>query len=188
MSESHHRKTTLIYLAGFMGSGKSTIGPILANTLGYTFADVDKVVEERVGKTVKEIFQENGERFFRDVERQVIEELSAREHCVVSLGGGSIVDERNFTVVKNSGILVYLQSSPEELLQRLKHKSDRPVLSDEEGRRLTPEQLRERVLQLYAEREPVYTKAHLKIPTDEKRVGLTVDEIVKKLTQLKLLE
>ena len=183
MSELHIRKN-LIFLTGFMGSGKSTIGPILANTLGYGFADVDKVIEEHVGKTVREIFQEEGERFFRDVEHRVLAELSERDHCVISLGGGSVVDPGNFAVVKNSGILVYLQSSPEHLLKRLQHKADRPVLSDSEGERLDEGQLRERVLQLYAAREPIYSQAHLTVHTDEKRVGITVDEIVKKLSHL----
>lgn len=167
-----------------MGSGKSTIGPILANTLGFDFADVDRVIEERVGKSVKEIFQEEGEKYFREIERGVIEEMSLREQCVVSLGGGSVVDQTNFTVVSNSGILVYLHSSPEHLLKRLQHKSDRPVLSDSEGHRLDKDKLRERVLQLYSAREPVYARAHLTINTEEKKVGITVDEIVKKLSHL----
>jgi shikimate kinase len=184
MSESLGKKRNLIFLTGFMGSGKSTIGPILANTIGYDFADVDKVIEERVGKKVKDIFQEDGERFFRSVEREIIEEMSRREHHVISLGGGSVVDPANFTVVKNSGILVYLQSSPEHLLKRLQHKADRPVLSDSEGQRLSVDQLHDRVLQLYADREPIYSQAHLTIHTDEKKVGLTVDEIVKKIAHL----
>jgi shikimate kinase len=174
----------LIYLTGFMGCGKSTIGPILANTLGYAFADVDRVIEERVGKTVKEIFQEHGEKFFRDIERQVVQELSLRDHQVVSLGGGSVVDPTTFAVVKNSGILVYLYSSPEQLLRRLRHKTDRPVLSNSEGAQLGPDELRERVMQLFAAREPLYAQAQIIVHTDERRVGLTVDEIVRRVSQL----
>lgn len=173
-----------IYLTGFMGSGKSTIGPILANTLGYDFADIDKVVEERAGKSVKDIFHDDGEQSFRSIERTVLEELSRNDHVVISLGGGSIVDSRNFTLVKNSGILVYLQSSPDQLLRRLQHKSDRPVLSDSDGQRLDLDKLRERVMQLYADREPVYLQAHIAIYTDEQRVGITVDEIVRKLSHI----
>lgn len=167
-----------------MGSGKSTIGPILANTLGYSFADVDKVIEERAGKTVKEIFRSEGEKYFRDLERSIIEEMSHRDHCVVSLGGGSIVNPDNFKVVTSSGIMVYLKSSPEALLKRLQHKGDRPILSDSEGGRLDQSKLHARVMQLYALREPVYSKAQIVVTTDEKKVGLTVDEIVRKLSQL----
>ena len=183
MSELHTRKN-LIFLTGFMASGKSTIGPILANTLGFDFADIDKVIEERLGKSVKEIFQEDGEKYFREIEHGILEEMSLRKHCVISLGGGSVVDPANFNIVSNSGILVYLHSSPEHLLKRLQHKSDRPVLSDSEGQRLGKEKLRERVLQLYSAREPIYTRAHLTIDTEEKKVGITVDEIVKKLSHL----
>lgn len=176
------RQKSLIYLTGFMGSGKSTIGPILANTLGYEFADVDRVVEQRMGKSVREIFAEDGEKVFRAQERQVLEELSAREHHIVSLGGGSIADERNFELVKRSGILIYLYSSQEHLLKRLQHKTDRPSLIDADGDLLPIEQLRERVKLLYEARAPLYAQAHLIIHTDDQRVGKAVDEIVKKLS------
>ncbi len=180
MSDSHQRKS-LIYLTGFMGSGKSTIGPILANTLGYGFTDVDRVIEEQAGKSVKDIFREDGEKCFRDLERHVIADLSLLDHHVVSLGGGTVVDETNFIIIRNSGILIYLYSTPEHLLLRLQHKTDRPVLATAEGERLTPDQLREKVMNLFAAREPLYSQANLIIHTDEKRVGITVDEIVRKL-------
>jgi shikimate kinase len=179
-----HRKRHLIFLTGFMASGKSTIGPILANTLGYEFADVDKLIEAQVGKSVKEIFRGEGEAFFREVERQIILNVSKLDHHVISLGGGTVVDSKNLRVIKDSGMLVYLYSSPEHLLKRLQHKTDRPVLSDTEGQRLSPEGLRDRVLQLYEVREPMYAQADIKIYTDDKKVGITVDEIVKKLAKL----
>jgi shikimate kinase len=181
MNERYRRH--LIFLTGFMASGKSTIGPILANTLGYGFADVDKLIELRVGKSVKDIFREEGEKFFREIERQIIQEVSALDYHVVSLGGGTVVDGNNFRTVKGAGTLVYLYSSPEQLLKRLQHKTDRPVLSDDEGQRLTQDELREKVLQLYAAREPIYAQADFRVLTDNKRVGITVDEIVKKLSK-----
>jgi shikimate kinase len=179
---SQHTKNTLIYLTGFMGSGKSTIGPILANTLGYAFADVDRVIEQRTGKSVREIFAEDGEKNFRELERQALEELSTREHHIVSLGGGSLTDARNFELVQRSGILIYLYSSQEHLVKRLQHKTDRPTLVDEEGELLPVDQLRERVRQLYHARSPIYAQAHLTIHTDDQKVGKSVDEIVKKLS------
>ncbi|MBI5470912.1 MAG: shikimate kinase [Ignavibacteriae bacterium] len=184
MSDQRRRKT-LIYLTGFMGSGKSTIGPILANTLGYGFSDVDRIIEARAGKSVNRIFREDGEKAFRAVERQVIAELSALDHHVISLGGGTVVDETNFATVRNTGILIYLYSTPEHLLARLQHKSDRPVLASSEGERLSADQLREKVMNLFAAREPLYSQANLIIHTDEQRVGITVDEIVRRLHAMK---
>ncbi len=182
MMENISEKKNLIYLTGFMGSGKSTIGPILANTLGYDFVDVDKLIEERVGKSVKQIFQDEGEAYFRTMEWNMIEESSRCNNRVISLGGGAMMDTRNFTLVKNSGIVVYLYSSPEHLLQRLQNKTDRPILSNSGGDRLDLPQLRERILQLYAVRSPIYSQAHITIDTDERKVGRTVDDIVKRLS------
>jgi shikimate kinase len=182
MTEIAHEKKNLIYLTGFMGSGKSTIGPILANTLGYDFVDVDKLVVERVGKSVKEIFQDEGEKYFRTIEWNIIQEVSRCKERVISLGGGTMMDPRNFALVKESGVLVYLYSSPEHLLQRLRNKTDRPVLSNSEGERLELPQLRERIFQLYAARAPIYSQAHIIIDTDERKVGKTVDDIVKQLS------
>jgi shikimate kinase len=179
---SQNTKNTLVYLTGFMGSGKSTIGPILANTLGYAFADVDRLIEQRTGKSVREIFAEDGEKNFRALERQALEELSTREHHIVSLGGGSLTDARNFELVQRSGILIYLYSSQEHLVKRLQHKTDRPTLVDEEGELLPVDQLRARVRQLYHARSPIYAQAHLTIHTDDQKVGKSVDEIVKKLS------
>ena len=175
---------SLIFLTGFMGSGKSTIGPILANTLGFEFVDVDKLVEQRAGKRIAEIFSANGERKFREIERRVIEELSGLEHTVVSLGGGTITNEENFSFVQKSGIIVYLQLSPEEILQRVRHRSDRPMLRDEEGDPLPPDVLEHRIVELLARREPFYARADVVVPADKKRVGVTVDEIVKRIRPL----
>lgn len=175
------RNTDLIYLTGFMASGKSTIGPILANTLGFEFADLDRLVEALHGKSVKRIFMEDGEAFFRDAERQLLTEISTRHRYVISLGGGTLTDPGNFALIRASGLLVYLHTSPEELIKRLRHKADRPVLTDTQGDRLSPERLRARVLELYRQRSPLYDQAHIRVPTDGQSVGITVDSVVKKL-------
>lgn len=178
------KRNQRIYLTGFMGSGKSTIGPILANTLGYDFADVDKAIERQVGKTVKEIFQDYGEEYFRKLERALIEDLRTKDHIVISLGGGTIADPVNFPVIRESGILVYLRTAPDQLFKRLQNKTDRPVLVDMAGDRLDEDVLRQRIQELYTRREHFYQQADIVIPTDEHRVGITVDEIVKRLTDL----
>lgn len=173
-----------IYLTGFMGSGKSTIGPILANTIGYDFADVDHVIEEREGKSVSEIFQESGEEYFRTLERRILGEILRKKHLVVSLGGGTIADPANFHVVSGSGIIVYLKTTPEQIFRRLHHKRDRPILTDIRGELLSREELRRRIQDLFAKREPFYSQADITVTTDEQRVGITVDRIVKKLSLL----
>jgi shikimate kinase len=173
-----------IYLTGFMGSGKSTIGPILANTIGYRFVDIDRAIERSTGKTVNEIFREWGEERFRELEKETLATCARSVHHVISLGGGTIMDPGNLQVVTGSGILIYLKTSPEQILRRVRRRDDRPVLSDAMGERLSDEALRARIDTLYRLREPVYAGADLTFATDERRVGLTVDEIVRVLSRI----
>ena len=183
MTDEQSSRKDRIYLTGFMGSGKSTIGPILANTVGYDFVDVDRTIESREGKTVNEIFQEHGEKYFRKLERDIINEISARRGIVISLGGGTVTDPEIFHLITSTGIMVYLKVTPEQLFRRLHHRTDRPLLSDAEGNRLSEEVLRDRIRVLYEAREPLYARADIVIPTDDVRIGLTVDTIVKRLHQ-----
>ena len=165
-----------------MGSGKSTIGPILANTIGYDFTDIDHSIEEREGKSIKDIFREAGEEHFRSLERRVLSEVIGKKHLVISLGGGTIADPTNFQSISSSGILVYLKTTPEQIYRRLHHKLDRPVLTDLRGEQLSTDELRARIQELFARREPFYARADIIIGTDEQRVGVTVDQIVRKLS------
>lgn len=167
-----------IYLTGFMGSGKSTIAPILANTLGYSFIDIDKEIEHIAGKRVSEIFSDLGEEYFRDVERSALRDASLKDGCVISLGGGTITNEPNFRLVKSSGILIYLKISTEQIFRRMKHKTDRPLLKSSDGGILEEEDLRNRINILLENREQFYTQADITVITDNLRVGLTVDKIV----------
>jgi shikimate kinase len=176
-------KHNLIYLTGFMGSGKSTIAPILANTLGLAYVDIDPEIENITGKKISEIFSDLGEEYFRDIERSVIQEVSRRNGCVVSLGGGTITDPINFHIIKSTGILIYLRTSTEQILKRLKYKTDRPLMRSNIGTTIDEKQLHERISTLLTKREPYYNKADLIISTDDKKVGETVDEIVKSLNR-----
>jgi len=171
-----------IYLTGFMGSGKSTIGPILANTIGYDFVDLDHMLEENEGKTVAEIFRDRGEQYFRQRERELIALLCLRHKTVISLGGGTLSDPESFQMIMASGIVVYLKVSPERLFSRLNRRNDRPMLTDPQGGRLSEAALQERIALLYQAREPFYARADITVLTDEKRVGTTVDVIVRLLS------
>ena len=182
MKESPQKyKKSLIFLTGFMGSGKSTIGPILANTLGFDYLDVDKHIEQKTKKLVSEIFNSEGEQVFRALERNALLELTELNHCVISLGGGTIANEENCQLVLQKGVLVYLKLSPEEFIQRVQYRSDRPMLKDEHGNQLTLPELKNRVLDLMARREKFYARADVVISADKMRVGATVDEIMKNI-------
>ncbi len=175
------QRKSLIFLTGFMGSGKSTIGPILANALGWDFVDVDKSIERKTDKRIVDIFSGTGEQAFRKLEQEALREVLGRNECVVSLGGGTLTSEGNFEIIRRNGVIVYLRLSPEKLLQRVRNRSDRPLLKDEAGNALQGDELKKRVDALLEVREQYYSKADIIIPADTMKVGATVDAIVKKL-------
>jgi len=181
MDEKQSSAKRLIYLTGFMGSGKSTIGPILANTLGYKFIDLDRQIEQETGKSVTSIFKEDGEDAFRAVERSILERVSGMDQIVVSLGGGTVAHEENFKLIRSGGVIVYLQLSPEEAVRRMRHKTDRPMLKDKDGNPLPEQILEQRIRELLGAREGFYKRADIIVPTERHNVGRTVDEIVRQL-------
>lgn len=171
-------KKNLIFLTGFMASGKSTIGPILANTIGWDFLDLDKVIEEKTSKKIVDIFREEGEKFFRELETKTLTEITVLNKYVISLGGGTIENEENLKMIINNGILVYLETSPEAAFKRLRFKRDRPALlfDDHEP---TKEEFINRINTILSRRLKYYNQADIKINTDNKPVGITVDQLVK---------
>lgn len=170
---------TLLYLTGFMGSGKSTIGPIVANTLGWQFIDLDREIEEREETSVSKIFETKGENYFRELETKVLLEVSQKEDAVISLGGGTIINEPNLKTVKESGILIYLKLSPESAYKRLKFKKDRPIFSNIESVSLSKHDFLNKITSLMAMRTKYYEQADAIIDTDSLSIGSVVDEIVK---------
>ncbi len=174
----HH---SLIFLTGFSGSGKSTIGPLLANSLGFEFIDLDKEIEQAAGKSINRIFSENGEPYFRNLELKTLEEIVCRKDIVVSLGGGVLESDRCFGLIRQHGTLVYLKSSPEILTIRLQHKTDRPLLKSDDGEKLTREEIERKIAALMTKREPRYQKADLVVLTDSKKIGTTVEELTRRI-------
>jgi shikimate kinase len=177
-------KRNLIYFTGFMTGGKSTIGPIVANSLDYNFIDLDREIEESTGKTINEIFSDLGEECFRDVEKDLLLETSKFNKFVISLGGGTILDPDNLKIVKSSGLLIYLKADIEYIYKRLRYKSDRPIFKSKDGHWLRDEELKNRIGELFKVREPVYNMADLTFNTDKMSVGKTVDVIVEKIKPL----
>lgn len=165
-----------------MGCGKSTIGPILANTIGYNFVDVDRQIEQAEGTSINDIFTEKGEKYFRDLERKVLIGVSSLPRTVISLGGGTMTVPQNLELVLATGLVIYLKITPELLFLRLRHRSDRPLLRSADGSQLSDEELKTRIQLLYEAREPLYARADIIVPTDGTRLGLTVDNIVKRVS------
>lgn len=163
-----------------MGSGKSTIGPIFANTIGFRFADLDQVIERKEGKRIGDIFAAEGEARFRAIERETLREQLASAGTVVSLGGGTVTNDETLQLVKKSGLLIYLRSDVEHIYQRLRTKSDRPMLRNDRGELLDGADLMAKITALLDARTPFYDQADIVVTTDDKKIGHTIDELVKK--------
>jgi shikimate kinase len=176
-------KSKIIYLAGFMGAGKSTVGPILANTLGWDFYDLDKVIEKKAGKKIKEIFEKHGEAYFRTLESETLKELSLGENLVISLGGGTMANESNLRLLKETGKIIYLKVSPESLYQRLRFKRDRPALTGSLPDDPSKKDLMNKINNLMDTRKIFYEKADITIEADHSSIGKTVDIIANLITK-----
>ena len=175
------KQHSLIFLTGFSGSGKSTIGPLLANSLGYEFIDLDLAIEKEAGKSISSIFAEDGEPFFRNLEMLTLERLMAKNDLVISLGGGVLENEFSYALIRESGTLVYLKSPVKTLAKRLFNKTDRPLLKGEKGAKLSYEEIEKKISAIFAQREARYESADIMIETDVKRIGTTVEELTRKI-------
>ncbi len=167
-----------------MASGKSTIGPIVANALGWIFFDLDKEIEKRENRKIKKIFEENGEDYFRQKETKILKEISNGEKLIISLGGGTLIIQENREFIKKNGKLIFLRSSPEVAYRRLKHKRDRPILLADNNEEATENVVIERIELLMEERMKYYQKADYCIDTDKESIGTTVDKISRIIIKL----
>lgn len=172
----------IVYLTGFMGSGKSTVGPILANTLGWDFYDLDRVIEGKEGMSVKEIFEKKGEAYFRDTERKTFLELSGGDKVIISLGGGTAASQENVDLLKKNGKLVYLKISPEAAYSRLRFKRDRPVLTVDGTVNLPKDEFIGKLKELMSKRENFYNQADITVQTDNISLGITIDRLARQIT------
>ncbi|MFN3813720.1 MAG: shikimate kinase [Aquificaceae bacterium] len=140
-----------VFLVGFMGSGKTTVGEYLSQKLGWDFYDVDRMVEGYEGMTIEEIFDKKGEEYFRRREVEVLREVVKKEEVVVSTGGGLGANEEAIKFMKEMGLVVWLSIPFEEFLRRCKSKEERPLL------RKPLEKLKD----LYNRRSMIYSQAHM---------------------------
>lgn len=124
-------KSQKIYIIGFMGSGKSTAGKKLASLMGWTFVDLDKNIEEFAGKSIPEIFEQDGESSFRQIEANILRSLDSLKHTVISTGGGTPCYDDNMEFMLGTGLTLYLKLTPGQLKSRLsKSKGERPLIKD----------------------------------------------------------
>ncbi|MED3571656.1 shikimate kinase [Cytobacillus praedii] len=158
-----------IYLTGFMGAGKTTIGKALGEYLEMPVFDTDEEIEKKEKRTISEIFEEQGEAYFRACETRILGELSI-DDAVITTGGGIICKDENRKLLKNQGIVIFLYASEEEISKRLERDETRPLLR---GDKL------ERIGTLYQERLPIYKQAaDYLIDTTGKGINEVVKEIV----------
>jgi shikimate kinase len=152
------RRFTNIALIGFMGTGKTTVGRLLAEQLKFDFLDTDALIEERTGRKINEIFAQNGEATFRELEAQLVQDLAARERTVISTGGGLPVNPANLASLKTHSLVVCLWARPEGIYERVREQSHRPLLHD-------PDTL-EKIRAMLAAREPYYKQADILINSE----------------------
>ena len=175
-SEEHARGMTAprsyhnIVLCGFMGTGKSSVGRLVAEQLRFAFLDTDHVIEARAGKPITEIFTEQGEAAFREMERKVVTEVATRHHTVISTGGGLVVNPENMASLKQHALVVCLWASPAGIFSRVKNQNHRPLLQD-------PAPL-EKITALLAERTPFYKQADVLLNTEIRSLREVAHQVV----------
>jgi shikimate kinase len=145
-------------LIGFMGTGKTSVGKIVAEHLHFEFLDTDELIHQRTGRTIADIFAKDGEPAFRQMEQRVVEELATRKKTVISTGGGLPTNPRNLELLKSHSLVVCLWSSPEKIWERVGHQSHRPLLHDSDPQK--------KIRDLLAVREPFYKQADVLVNTD----------------------
>ncbi len=159
-----------VILTGFMGTGKSSVGKLLAARLGYRFVDLDEVISARAGATINDIFATHGEDHFRALEAEEVRLLPDGGGMVVSTGGGAVIDPRNRSHLRSLGVVVNLTASAGEIVRRLRTEQDRPLLRDDKSL--------EKIGAMLAVREPFYADADLRIETDGRDVEEILEEIL----------
>lgn len=173
-------KRIVLALVGMPGSGKSTVGRQLARKLGVGFVDCDQVIEMRIGCAIKEFFASQGEAAFRDIEAQVIDDMTRTACGVLATGGGAVLRESNRQLLRERTQVIYLRVQPDEIYRRLRHDSQRPLLQVDNPKL--------KIKQLFEERDPHYqAAAHFVIETSRPRIPTMITMIISQLELAGLL-
>ena len=173
-----------LFLTGFMGSGKTTVGRLLAKKMNYSFVDIDCFIENRYHKTINKIFEEKGEAGFREIEHKVLMEIINYENVVVSSGGGLPCFFDNMDLMNQNGITIYLREDNDDLIKRLNfNKDNRPLIKGKNQK-----ELQDFIETKLREREPFYNRAKLvfdvKSCSTKHEINQWVDEL---LVQINLI-
>jgi shikimate kinase len=167
---SNPRHIQNLALIGFMGTGKSTIGRIVADDLRFDFLDTDAEIESRTGVSIADIFAKQGEGAFRQLEQQIVIELAGRQRHVISAGGGLVVNPANLASLKTHALTVCLWASPERIWERVRHQSHRPLLQDADPMA--------RIRALLAVREPFYRQADVLLNTELRSAREVANQVI----------
>lgn len=159
---SGQRQIQNLVLIGFMGTGKSSVGQLVAGHLHFNFLDTDEMIEARAGRSIPEIFSQAGEGVFRQLETQLVAELGRMQHSVISTGGGLAANEANLASLKQHAFVVCLWASPEMIWERVRGQTHRPLLQ-------TADPL-EKIRELLSAREPFYRQADALVNTEQRSV------------------
>jgi len=157
-----------LVLTGMMGSGKSTVGKFLSQKLKMNFADTDEIIEKKFSLKINEIFEQKGEKFFRDTERSEILKLSEGKDFVISLGGGSFMDDTIRQKVKETSVSFWLDLNVDKIIERTSYNQKRPLIN---------KMSKQGLIELYEERKEVYSKADFKIDCNLKNKDEIVEQI-----------
>ena len=164
-----------IVLIGFMGSGKSVVGKLLANNIGFTYFDVDKYIEQESATTIDDIFSKKGEPYFRELETKAIKYASTIGKLIISCGGGAVLKTENMDMLENAGIIVCLKAKPETIFERILTDTSRPLLKVADPL--------SKIKELLNSREQHYTRCSFSIDTDKSSVSEIVNSIINTLVE-----
>lgn len=174
----HQKRKQSIFFCGMMGTGKSVIGKIVAGRLNLPFYDLDSLIESDEEITISEIFKNEGESGFRKIERKRLMEFVEKTNGVLALGGGSLQDQKIVNLLKDNGILIFIDTPKEILLERLTRNNRRPMLTN-----LDINERMALIGKLLQERRPYYEQAHITVSGALKNPNSISDLIINNLNQ-----
>ena len=167
---NNDRQLVNIALIGFMGTGKTSVGRLVAEQLRFDYLDTDEVIQTQTGRLITDIFAEDGEPAFRALEEKIVGELARLTKTVIATGGGLPVNPKNLASLKTHALVVSLWSSPEKIWERVRHQGHRPLLHDADPQK--------KIRELLAVREPFYKQADVLLNTELRSVREVAQQVV----------